>query len=85
MAQKFESFKINNIYIEREIESKLIIKIIIVIGSPVWKPRDSSLEASSTTLPRKGRDQGASSLSASRKSLVDINTGLEIHNSYHQQ
>ncbi|GLV41393.1 hypothetical protein CBL_06623 [Carabus blaptoides fortunei] len=53
------------------------------LGSPVWKPRDSSVEASCTTLPRKGRsnDHGASALSASRKSLIETGAGLEIHNS----
>ncbi|XP_063922445.1 protein still life, isoform SIF type 1 isoform X3 [Zophobas morio] len=55
------------------------------LGSPVWKPRDSSLEASSTTLPRKGRDHSMAALSASRKSLVETTTGLEIHNAYNQQ
>ncbi|KYB27184.1 Protein still life, isoforms C/SIF type 2-like Protein [Tribolium castaneum] len=54
------------------------------LGSPVWKPRDSSLEATSTTLPRKGRDH-SSALSASRKSLVETTTGLEIHNAYSHQ
>ncbi|XP_022905977.1 protein still life, isoform SIF type 1 isoform X4 [Onthophagus taurus] len=48
------------------------------LGSPVWKPRDSSLEASST-FPRKARDTG---LSSSRKSLIDTTSGLEIHNSF---
>ncbi|XP_068904379.1 protein still life, isoform SIF type 1 isoform X4 [Tenebrio molitor] len=55
------------------------------LGSPVWKPRDSSLEATSTTLPRKGRDHSMAALSASRKSLVETTTGLEIHNAYNQQ
>ncbi|GJQ82513.1 hypothetical protein Trydic_g14499 [Trypoxylus dichotomus] len=36
-------------------------------GSPVWKPRDSSLEATSTTLPRKGRDSGLSASLSSAK------------------
>ncbi|XP_018563201.1 protein still life, isoforms C/SIF type 2 [Anoplophora glabripennis] len=55
------------------------------LGSPVWKPRDSSLEATSTTLPRKGRDHSMAALSASRKSLIETSTGLEIHNTYNQQ
>ncbi|KAJ8934623.1 hypothetical protein NQ318_021631, partial [Aromia moschata] len=53
--------------------------------SPVWKPRDSSLEATSTTLPRKGRDHTMAALCASRKSLIETSTGLEIHNTYNQQ
>ncbi|KAJ8918409.1 hypothetical protein NQ315_008106 [Exocentrus adspersus] len=53
--------------------------------SPVWKPRDSSLEATSTTLPRKGRDHSMAALSASRKSLIETSTGLEIHNTFNQQ
>ncbi|XP_057653123.1 protein still life, isoform SIF type 1 isoform X3 [Diorhabda carinulata] len=55
------------------------------LGSPVWKPRDSSIEATSTTLPRKARDHNMTTLSASRKSLIDTSTGLEIHNTYNQQ
>ncbi|KAB0802276.1 hypothetical protein PPYR_04462 [Photinus pyralis] len=54
------------------------------LGSPVWKPRDSSLEATCTTLPRKGKEPSTSALSASRKSLVDTNSGLEIHSSYNK-
>ncbi|KAF2893278.1 hypothetical protein ILUMI_12894 [Ignelater luminosus] len=54
------------------------------LGSPVWKPRDSSLEATCTTLPRKGKEPSTSALSASRKSLVDVNSGLEIHSSYNK-
>uniref|UniRef100_A0A6P7F4N1 Protein still life, isoforms C/SIF type 2 isoform X1 n=1 Tax=Diabrotica virgifera virgifera TaxID=50390 RepID=A0A6P7F4N1_DIAVI len=55
------------------------------LGSPIWKPRDSSIEATSTTLPRKARDHNLTTLSASRKSLIDTSTGLEIHNTYNQQ
>lgn len=57
------------------------------IGSPVWKPRDSSLEATSSSLPRKGRDHNmAATLNASRKSLIETSSvGLEVHNSYNQQ
>ncbi|KAK9888783.1 hypothetical protein WA026_001008 [Henosepilachna vigintioctopunctata] len=55
------------------------------IGSPVWKPRDCSLGATSTTLPRKGREYTSATLSASRKSLVETSTGgLEIHNTFNQ-
>ncbi|CAH0556958.1 unnamed protein product [Brassicogethes aeneus] len=52
----------------------------LFIGSPVWKPRDSSLEATSTTLPRKAGHHASAALSASRKSLIETGTGLEIHN-----
>ncbi|KAG5897520.1 hypothetical protein JTB14_030017 [Gonioctena quinquepunctata] len=55
------------------------------LGSPIWKPRDSSIEPTSTTLPRKARDHNMSRLNASRKSLTETSTGLEIHNSYNQQ
>ncbi|XP_045472036.1 protein still life, isoform SIF type 1 isoform X1 [Harmonia axyridis] len=55
------------------------------LGSPVWKPRDCSLGATSTTLPRKGRENSSTVLSASRKSLVETSTGgLEIHNTFNQ-
>uniref|UniRef100_A0A6P7FAN5 Protein still life, isoforms C/SIF type 2 isoform X3 n=2 Tax=Diabrotica virgifera virgifera TaxID=50390 RepID=A0A6P7FAN5_DIAVI len=40
------------------------------LGSPIWKPRDSSIEATSTTLPRKARDHNLTTLSASRNGLV---------------
>ncbi|XP_044751411.1 protein still life, isoforms C/SIF type 2-like isoform X2 [Coccinella septempunctata] len=55
------------------------------LGSPVWKPRDCSLGATSTTLPRKGRENSSTILSASRKSLVETSSGgLEIHNTFNQ-
>ncbi|XP_060516827.1 protein still life, isoform SIF type 1 isoform X3 [Cylas formicarius] len=52
------------------------------LGSPVWKPRDSTFEQTSTSLPRKNRSE-QNALSASRKSLVETTSaGLEMHNSY---